>query len=107
MTDWNKIDNKLTIVAKNLERTRKLGVFLRYLLAFDVLFFVFMLGEYVQGANNYKILIGHLGQIFFVSSMLFGNQAQLGENPKRNRRICVVLLLCGFVIFWYKRQLLG
>jgi hypothetical protein len=86
----------------------KMRKFLLYLLAFDVLLFVFVLGGYVHSGESYTTLVGGFGQILLVSSMLLGNQAQLHEeNSKRNNRISGVILLCSFAITFYQCHLLG
>ncbi len=84
---------------RNAEFLRKLGVSLRYLLAFDLLFLSFLLGGYVHGSGNLKTIVGVLGQVFLVSSMLLGNIAQLSQhNAKLKQVVGLFLLACAFVL---------
>lgn len=84
---------------RNAELPRKLGIFLRYLLAFDLLFFAYLLGGFVHGNVKPDTLVAVFGQVLLVSGMLLGNIAQLSQhNAKLKTIISWILLLCSIAL---------
>jgi hypothetical protein len=92
---------------RNTEFPKKLGVFLRYLLAFDLFFLSFLLGGYVHGHGNLNTLVGVLGRVFLVSGMLLGNIAQLSQHgAKLKQFVGLVLLACAFTLIFLRFTIL-
>ncbi len=95
------------VVPRNAKFLKKSGVFLRYLLAFDLLFFAYLLGGYVHGSGNLSTLVGVFGQVFLVSGMLLSNIAQLSQhNAKLKNAVSLILLICAGVIIVFQYTIL-
>ena len=101
------MDKTGNAMPRNAEFLKKLGVCLRYLLTFDLLFFAYLLGGYVHGHGKISTLAGVLGQVFLVSGMLLGNIASQSEhNAKSKNTVSVILLICSGVILVFQVTIL-
>ena len=94
-------------VSRNAEFVKKLGLCLRVLLAFDLLFLAYLLGGYVHGHGSLGTLLGALGQVLLVAGMQLNNMALQSEhNAKLKNTVSVILFICFCIILVFQFRLL-
>lgn len=84
---------------ESLKRTNAfLNKFTACLLAFDLLFFAFLLWNYLQSRQNLDSLVGSIGQIFLVSSLWIGTLNAPSPQKTRAKNVAIfTLLVCSFM----------